>query len=66
MRLRPLQVFRGVHRDPEALVAEGVELSLVGELGERRLLVVAALGQPLERFVVEDVDRSFGRPPRAR
>src|SRR5262249_28330628 len=54
--LRALEVFRGVHRDPDALVAEGVELPLRCQLGECRLLVVAALGQPLERLVVEDVD----------
>ena len=32
------------------------QLALLRELGERRLLVVAALGQPLERLVVEHVD----------
>ena len=54
--LGALKVLRRVHGDPEALVPEGEELPLVGQLRERRLLVVAALRQPLERLVVEDVD----------
>src|SRR6266508_3089092 len=53
---RAHQVLRLVDGDPEPLVAEGVELSLLRQLGERRLLVVAPLRQPLERFLVEDVD----------
>ena len=35
---------------------EGEQLSLLRELGEGRLLVVAALRESLERLVVEDVD----------
>ena len=56
MRLRPLQVLRGVDGDPETLVPEAEELPLLGKVGERRLLVVAALGHPLERLLAEDVD----------
>ena len=37
-------------------MAEAEQLPLLGQLGERRLLVVAALGHPGERFVVEHVD----------
>src|SRR6266516_3766439 len=54
--LGALQVFRGVHRDPQALVPEGEQLAFLRELGEGRLLVVAALRQSLERLVVEHVD----------
>src|SRR5207302_10313864 len=54
--LGALQILGRVHGDPESLVAKAVELSLVGELGECRLLVVAALGQSRQRLVVEDVD----------
>src|SRR5207245_75711 len=54
--LGALKILRRVHRDPDALVAEAVQLSLRSERGERRLLVVAALRQTRERLVVEDVD----------
>src|SRR5207237_569899 len=46
----PLQVLRGVHGDPQALVAEGEQLPFLGKFWERRLLVVAALRQSLERL----------------
>jgi hypothetical protein len=39
-----LEVLRRVDRDPEALVTEAEELALLGELRERRLLVIASLG----------------------
>ena len=38
------------------VVAVRAEAPLGGELGERRRLVVAALGKPLERLLAEDVD----------
>src|SRR5262249_20102970 len=50
--LGALEILRRVHRDPQALVAEAVQLPLVCELRERRLLVIAALRQALERLVV--------------
>ena len=56
MLLGALEVLWSVHRDPQALVPEGEQLAFLGELGEGRLLVVAALRQPLERLVVEHVD----------
>src|SRR5205085_12270623 len=40
----------------EALVAEGAQAALGGEIGERRRLVVAALGKAPERLLGEDVD----------
>jgi hypothetical protein len=36
-------------------VTEAEQLALLGELRERRLLVIAPLGQARKRFVVEDV-----------
>src|SRR5438876_1323415 len=50
------QVFGGVDRQPETLVAEGAELPFRGELGERCRLVVAALRETSERLLAEDVD----------
>ena len=64
--LRPAQVLRRVHRQPESLVAERAQPPLGGELGERRRLVVAPLGEPRERLLVEDVDAAVDpvRQPR--
>ena len=50
------EILRRVHGEPDARVPEAAELALAGELGERALLVVAALGQPRERLLAERVD----------
>src|SRR5258705_14021095 len=50
------QVLRCVHRQPDALVPQGPQAALAGELGKDRRLVVAALREALERLVPEDVD----------
>src|SRR5579871_2064443 len=50
------EILRRVHGQPHAGVAVAAQLALGGELGERRELVVAALGEPLERLLAEDVD----------
>src|SRR5712691_13244694 len=54
--LRLAELLRSVHGDPEARVATGEELPFRCELGEGRLLVIAALRQPLDAFVIEHVD----------
>src|SRR3954465_2096844 len=54
--LRDTEVLGRVDRQPDPLVAQGVQPALRCQLGERRRLVVALLGQPLERLVTEDVD----------
>ena len=54
--LRLAEVLRRVDRQPDAGVPVTAQLSLRGELGEGVLLVVAALGEPVDRLVVEDVD----------
>src|SRR6476646_478737 len=50
------QVFRGVDRQPQSLVAKGAELPFRCELGKRCRLVVAALRETSERVLAEDVD----------
>ena len=52
---RRSQLLRRVDREPEARVAEGAQAALGRELGEGRRLVVAPLGEPLDRFFGEDV-----------
>src|SRR5690242_1151479 len=54
--LSTTQLLRRVHRQPKAVVAVRAELSFGGELRERRRLVVAQVGQPLDRLLREDVD----------
>src|SRR6478735_5965120 len=49
------QLLRCVDRQPEPLVPEGMEHALGGELGERGRLVVATVGEPLDRGGREDV-----------
>src|SRR5438876_6477361 len=54
--LRAAEVLRRVDGQPEPLVPEGAEAAFGDELRERRRLVVAPLGEPLERLLAEDVD----------
>src|SRR5581483_6282989 len=54
--LRLSQILRRVDGEPDAGVAEAAQLPLGGQLGKRGLLVVAALRQPRQRLLVEDVD----------
>src|SRR5262245_40595695 len=44
------KLLRRVHREPEPLVPVGVEPTLGRELGESRVLVVAALGESVDRL----------------
>src|SRR5207253_1922340 len=54
--LRDAEVLRRVDGDPEALVPVRAQLALGSQRRERGRLVVALLGQPLERLLAEDVD----------
>src|SRR3954454_9289359 len=49
------EVLGRVHGQPHTAMPVAAELALLGELGERVLLVVAALGQAPQRLVVEHV-----------
>ena len=53
--LRALEILRCVDGEPLAVVAERAQTALGGELRERARLVVAALGEPLERLLVQHV-----------
>ena len=50
------EILRRVHREPDALVPVRVQPSLLRELREGRLLVVALLRQERERLLAEHVD----------
>src|SRR6266516_1622982 len=62
----PMQVLGRVDSDPEALVPEAEELSLRGQLGERRLFVVAALRHAGKRLVAQDIDAGIDPVRQAR
>src|SRR5712691_6384085 len=50
------KLLRSVHGDPEARVAVSEELALRRQPREGRFLVIAALRQPFDAFVIEHVD----------